>query len=278
MGFVNPVVRLFSSIYIFSWDAVLVLGNLVFPNKSPGQIVPEGHPGFGGKWPEHIPAEEGDSRCSCPALNAMANHGIVSHNGRGISFIELTKKLQATYNLAPTFCIYLGKYIANYMEKDFSKDVFDLKDIDIHNQIEHDGSLIREDIHFEPDSSKIATPLIEELLGSASGKDEDGNPILTYSDLSKAFSQRQADSKATNPEFSTSLQLRMFGYGNCAAMQTVFGGKVADLRPFLLEEKIRDGWLPWNKMHYGQTLGTFNKASFKIGVGTKTVAPTSRTP
>jgi hypothetical protein len=273
MGFLSPVTRLFSSIYIFSWDTVLVFGNLVFPNRPPGQIVPEGHPGFGGKWPEHIPANEGDSRCSCPALNAMANHGIVSHDGRDLSFVELTQKLEATYNLAPTFCVYLGKYIANYLKKDFSKDVFNLKDIDMHNQIEHDGSLLREDIHFEPDTSKIATPLIEELLGSASGKDEEGMTVLTYSDLSKALSQRQADAKANNPDFSTSLTLRNFAYGNCAAMQTVFGGKVDHLRPFLLEERIPDGWLPWNTTYFGQTLGTFNKASLKIGIHTKTVPP-----
>lgn len=70
-----------------------------------------------------------------------------------------------------------------------------------------------EDIYFEPDTAKIATPLIESLLNSASGKDADGNAILTYADLGKAFSQRQADSKASNPEFSMNLLLRMFGFG-----------------------------------------------------------------
>jgi hypothetical protein len=203
----------------------------------------------------------------------MANHGILSHDGRDIPFVELVQKLQPTYNLAPTFCLYLGKYIANYLQKDYSKDVFNLKDIDLHNKIEHDGSILREDIHFEPDSSKIATPLIEEFLGSASGKDENGLPVITFLDLSKTLSQRQADAKANNPNFSTSLLLRMFGYGNCAAMQTVFGGKVDHLRPFLLEERIPDGWLPWNATYFGQTLGTFNKASLRIGMHTKTVSP-----
>lgn len=60
---------------IFSWDAVLAVLNLVTPSKPVGKVTPEGHPGFGGKWPEYVPSGEGDSRCSCPALNAMANHG-----------------------------------------------------------------------------------------------------------------------------------------------------------------------------------------------------------
>jgi hypothetical protein len=72
---------------------------------------------------------------------------------------------------------------------------------------------IGEDIYFEPDTAKIATPLIEKLLDSATGKDAVGNPVLTYKDLSKALSQRQADAKATNPEFSRNFQLRMFGFG-----------------------------------------------------------------
>jgi hypothetical protein len=56
-------------------DLLLAIGNLLTPKKSLAKIVPEGHPGFEGKWPEYIPPKVGDSRCSCPGLNAMANHG-----------------------------------------------------------------------------------------------------------------------------------------------------------------------------------------------------------
>jgi hypothetical protein len=75
MGIVHSVTNALINVYIFSWDALLTLGNVVLPNKPVGKITPEGHPGFGGKWPEYVPRKEGDSRCSCPALNAMANHG-----------------------------------------------------------------------------------------------------------------------------------------------------------------------------------------------------------
>jgi hypothetical protein len=47
-----------------------------------------------------------------------------------------------------------------------------------------------------------------------------------------------------------------------------------DLRPFLLEERIVDGWVPWNKKRYGITMGAFNVASTKVALGMKTVPPT----
>jgi len=78
-----------------------------------------------------------------PVIDWRFNVGIIAHDGRDISFVDLAQKVQATYNMAPTFCIFLSKYVANYLKKEYSKDVFDLRELDVHNKIEHDGSLIR---------------------------------------------------------------------------------------------------------------------------------------
>lgn len=75
MGLLGAVGNFFSSVYIFLWDTLLAFGNLILPKRPHGLVVPDGHPGFGGKWPEYVPAKEGDSRCSCPGINALANHG-----------------------------------------------------------------------------------------------------------------------------------------------------------------------------------------------------------
>ncbi|KAF7964498.1 hypothetical protein HWV62_6881, partial [Athelia sp. TMB] len=50
------------------------------------------------------------------------------------------------------------------MHKSYYKGTFDLHEMDKHNEIEHDASLVREDAHFEPDQSKIAKTLVEDLL------------------------------------------------------------------------------------------------------------------
>jgi hypothetical protein len=69
------IVKFFHDVAFLSWDAGLSVINLFLPRRPEGKVTPEGHPGFGGKWPEFIPPKDGDSRSACPALNAMANHG-----------------------------------------------------------------------------------------------------------------------------------------------------------------------------------------------------------
>ena len=76
MNILDSISYTFYTAGIFTWDALLTLGNLVRFSRSVGKVTPEGEPGYGGHWPEYKPPEEGDSRSSCPGLNAMANHGM----------------------------------------------------------------------------------------------------------------------------------------------------------------------------------------------------------
>ena len=69
------IYNLFLNLGIGVWDVFITLLNLVLPKRAIGHVTPEGQPGYAGVWPEFKPAKPGDSRCSCPALNAMANHG-----------------------------------------------------------------------------------------------------------------------------------------------------------------------------------------------------------
>jgi hypothetical protein len=62
---------------VLGWDFSLVLVNLITFKRKVGLVTRKGQPGEGGVWPEYIPPREGDSRCCCPALNAMANHGLL---------------------------------------------------------------------------------------------------------------------------------------------------------------------------------------------------------
>lgn len=79
MGFVCVAGKEIASHTITLSDWTMFAANLVLPKRPVGKVVPQGHAGANGKWPEYIPRKNGDSRCSCPALNAMANHGEYSN-------------------------------------------------------------------------------------------------------------------------------------------------------------------------------------------------------
>jgi len=263
------IVKAIQDAGVFAYDASLTLKNSFAAPRPIGKVTPEGHPGFDGKWPAFVPPKEGDSRCSCPALNAMANHGIFPHDGKGITFKELNEKVNTTYNFAPSFCFFVPDFAARMLGRNYNTDKFDLKDLDLHSDksIEHDASLIRRDAHFQPDQSVIHIPFIKELLESASGKDEDGNPLLTPADVSLISSKRRAESRAENPNFMLTKGHKFFGSSNASTLLLILGGRIKDIEIFLTEERIPDGWESRIRAPNGLTILTFNNTVKQVENG-----------
>ena len=50
-------------------------------------------------------------------------------------------------------------------------------------------------------------------------------------------------------------------------MLTIMGGRVKDLRPWLLEERIPDGWQPRIRSRMGLTAAEFNKTVLRVELG-----------
>ncbi|KAK7062495.1 putative sterigmatocystin biosynthesis peroxidase stcC [Favolaschia claudopus] len=262
--------QLLHNVYIFSWDALLAVLNLITPKKKIGGVVPKGCPGEGGKWPEWIPPKEGDSRSACPALNALANHGILPRDGRNIKFTEITSTVRNAFNFAPSFCVFVPSVMAEKLKKNYNKDSLDLFEISTHNAIEHDASLTRQDYKLQPDQGNPHLPYIEELLASASGKDEDGSsPVLTISDLSRYSGKRRSEARATNPDFMLDKFQKIFGSANSSTLLAIFGGKVQDLEPFLTKEQIPEGWESQIRSRMGLTFLAFNGTVLKVEKGIK---------
>jgi len=232
-------------------------------------VTPAGHPGEGGKWPEYIAPKEGDSRCSCPGLNAMANHGILPRDGKNISFPELTSTVRATYNFSPTFCFYVSTFAARMLNKSYGKDRVDLADIDLHSAIgiEHDASLTREDIHFTKDQGKPHLPFVRELLDFASGKDKDGNKLFTAADVSRCLAKRRAESRANNPEFHMNLSHRLFSSSNSSTILTIFGCRASDLESIFVEERLPEGWESRVREPFGLTIAALQPTVLKVAWG-----------
>lgn len=105
----------------------------------------------------------------------------------------------------------MPKFSADFLGRSYWNGKFDLVELSKHNAIEHDASLTRQDAAQVPDQGKPDLPLVEELLGAATGKGEHGGLVLTKEDLSKQLAKRRSEAKAQNPHYSESLFHNMFG-------------------------------------------------------------------
>ena len=145
-----------------------------------------------------------------PMLNALANHNILPHSGRGISFRTLNTVVRQSFNFAPSFCFFVPHFAADFLDRSYWSGTFDLEELSKHNAIEHDASLTRRDAALEPDQGKPDAQLVEELLACATG----GTPeerIMTKKDLSAMLSRRRVESRKENSAYTESLFHNGFG-------------------------------------------------------------------
>lgn len=213
MGILHKIVAQVINLGVMTYDLGLFILNIITPSLKPGQVIPPHAAGHGLSWPEYVPPREGDSRSACPMLNAMANHGILPHDGKNITFKQLNTTVRQTFNFASSFCFFVPKFAADFLERSYWSGKFDLAELSLHadNAIEHDASLTRHDVALVPDQGKPDLQLVDELLKEATGKTADGSPLLTIPDLSRALSKRRIDARKTNPTYAETFFHNMFG-------------------------------------------------------------------
>ncbi|KAG0646307.1 sterigmatocystin biosynthesis peroxidase stcC [Hyphodiscus hymeniophilus] len=297
MGLFNKIVGAFINLFVFVWDFGLFILNILTPSLKPGHVVPAHATGHNLTWPTYVPPQEGDSRSACPMLNALANHGILpqhalklpleklpkqhafidfpisSSDGKNIPFRELNTKVRQTFNFAPSFCFFVPKFSADFLNRSYWSGRFDLADLSLHSDaaIEHDASLTRQDAALVPDQGTPDLKLVEMLLGSATGKMADGSPKLTTPDLSRALANRRRDARKTNKAYTESFFHNTFGSAKyvSSTMLTIFGGSIADLTPMLTEERFPENWEPRVTSRYGLTMAKFNGTVIPVERGVK---------
>ncbi|KAF2029930.1 Cloroperoxidase [Setomelanomma holmii] len=269
MSLTQKLTKPFVDIFVLTWDFQLFLLNLIIPSHKPNTVVPAHAPGHHGQWPLYVAPKDGDSRSACPMLNALANHGVLPHDGKNITFKDLNKVVRESFNFAPSFCFFVPKFAADFLGRSYWTDKFDLAELSKHNAIEHDASLTRHDAALVPDQGKPDLELVDELLRGATGKTPDGRALLTKKDLSLALAKRRKEAKISNQAYSESLFHNGFGAANSSTMITIFGGRVDDLKPMLTEERFVDGWEPRILSHFGLTMAAFNGTVLPVELGVK---------
>eukprot|EP00386_Alphamonas_edax_P011971 GDKI01037609.1.p1 GENE.GDKI01037609.1~~GDKI01037609.1.p1 ORF type:complete len:273 (+),score=96.51 GDKI01037609.1:132-950(+) len=192
-----------------------------------------------GEW---IPAtqENGYERSPCPALNTLANHGAINRDGRGIKVEDLEGALKAHYSVSANIATFLSNAGSHFT------GVIDLSSLQEHGFIEHDVSLVHEDVALG-NSTTVSPRLIQQLLSKVHDT-KTGIKGITYNDLVQFRKERYQDSKAKNQALTFSTQEKFTASAEAALLYLVMGRNdvipEAAIASWLGEEKFFEGYAP----------------------------------
>jgi len=187
-----------------------------------------------------VPPAETDSRTPCPALNALANHGFLPHDGLAINPDTLRQNLVSVYRFTPVLAAatvdgswsLCGKFVAG------KKAPTDLHEFAKHNKIEHNASLAHADTPAGEEYAPVTTD--QGLLKDLVSRSADGES-LTMEDLARVRVERED----ALPEPLTTQQQTAGRQASCLLLSRFGDGEkvpVSNVQTFLGESRIPDGY------------------------------------
>lgn len=124
-------------------------------------------------------------RSPCPAINALANHGVIPRDGINVDTELLAKTLEAAFGVSRDFVARVIEqskkmgvptttlinenvttWTGSGVDISTSYEIFNLTDLYAHNVVEHDASLVRYDHFFEP-FAQFSQELFDEMVGDS---------------------------------------------------------------------------------------------------------------
>lgn len=195
-------------------------------------------PNFG-QW---SPPGYGDVRSPCPALNAMANHKFIPHDGRGLTIPILVKGLGEGLNFSAETATSLAM-IGLAVSSDPTHASFNLNDLSAHNKVEHDGSLSRRDFDLGGDATKFSPKTFNETLSYYKGASEVG-----VQEIAAARWGRIESSKKENPKMVYGQQQWFPSYFESVAYWALFR-----------DAKTMKASVEWIKIFFRKCYGRFGR-------------------
>ncbi|KAL2819647.1 Peroxidase, family 2-domain-containing protein [Aspergillus cavernicola] len=156
------------------------------------------------KW---HPAGVTDLRCGCPAMNSLANHGFLNHNGSNITVGEVIPLMKEVFHLSEELATIVTG-LAVLGADDPASGIFNLDMLNRHNIFEHDASLTRKDFRLGGDGHTIDKPALNKFLGFFKGKQ-----WVDLNDAAAARYARVLESRIKNPTFLYQDQQIITSYG-----------------------------------------------------------------
>ncbi|KAF8520063.1 Chloroperoxidase [Gautieria morchelliformis] len=209
------------------------------------------------------PPADSDLRSVCPALNTLANHSYLPHDGKNIKFSTLSGALQAGYGISPMFAdfLVLGGYI---LLRRSVLTPLDLHDINQHNGIEHNASVAHDD---DVDGSKFAPTQVNPALlhkfirkaySGPSLRSSEDTSAITVEDIAHTRVAREAQSAAPPDAIHAEI-----ARGEFAMVLNIFGrGPAKQLNPKDVEVWLKDNRFPphWTPTHQEHLWDTVNES------------------
>ncbi|KAK6594246.1 hypothetical protein QC760_010063 [Botrytis cinerea] len=200
-----------------------------------------------GSFTTWSPPGPGDVRSPCPAMNSLANHGFLPHDGQGITVPDVITALDAALNVGADFATAIGSAGLLSVQGNLLATSFNLDDLNEHNfPIEHDGSLSRADYYSSPnhDDYSFNQTVFDQFLSFFTSP-ETSIPVAAAAKYARVKYEEEHD-----PHFSYSAQHFVLSYGETALYLSTLGDPVegvADVewvRVFFEEERLpyREGW------------------------------------
>jgi len=184
------------------------------------------------------PAQPGEQRSPCPALNSLANGNHIPRSGIA-SRAQLVSAMVQRLGLATALADRLATAALEKFGRpgDGGEQVLHLQDLCEHGKLEHDASLTRQDAHIA-DNAKVDQGLVAQLLAlSKNGQ------TLTLDDLATAHQVRMQQSAQGG--HAVPGKAGFVGTVEASLLYCVLsrgeGISLADAREFLLTERVPSG-------------------------------------
>ncbi|ETW78181.1 Chloroperoxidase 3 [Heterobasidion irregulare TC 32-1] len=197
-----------------------------------------------GQSHEWCPAQAGDSRAPCPALNTLANHGYLPRDGRRISAATIIHAVQEGYGISKPLAFVLG-YGGQLVLGQAGE--FSLGDLARHNRIEHNASLVHDDAQGRHEYAPSAP---DDVMLKALLDDSRDGRYMTARDVARARVRREATyGSAVLDSFHAEIArgemaivLGLFDARNPGKGED--GVPLAMLKGWLHDERLPEGWKP----------------------------------
>ncbi|KAK1975612.1 Chloroperoxidase [Colletotrichum cereale] len=201
-------------------------------------------------------------------LNALANHGFLPSNGRGISLDITTRALSEGINVDP----YVSKLLFDHAiltNPDPDADTFDLDHLNRHGIIEHDASLTRPDNRFG-DPGVFDQDVFDETLQYWP------DPVVSVRQGAAARLGRIRTSAGTNVDFEMRLEDNFRGLGEVAGFYLTLGDRDAGTvnrtwLTYFLEKEFLPVPYGWSRPRDPITLEALQKLMDKVYEATQDI-------